>query len=416
MYSPSAFVPSSESSQEVLIRDPKEFSEPLRMALDQITINEVPRVVGSAAFLVHRYPSDVDVFEKVTVNLSREDALNFYVDQFQNIMERILVNSKEIKFSDFKAGVDSRFDFDIPDTSTVDQRRRAAVTLAREIDLPEMTAIKLYKRADDIEKYREVLRDLKTLRWTPNEIIQGYKYLIDGTKITLKEALEMNTIVKLDVIVWISGRFQSVEAFYNLRYTDPATGKTTDFYPLGNYVRSLLEDIEKYSGKKYYSPLKVAKRLWSLSRVTQCEDLLTALSPLMGSDMAALNQIKSDAEVLQNLIRINDLTNNQIIQIFLEILTFHKRAANHLSGDNYQKFEQLIDLAFPLWEMWKSGRGFDTYRLNNLLSEVQKLLKPIINQRSEEFLRQVDRLNITCRNPRFREVQGFPTSSPYNQA
>lgn len=397
------------SSQELLMRDPNEFPESLKMVLDLITLNEVPRVVGSAAFLAHRYPSDVDVFEQITVKLSREEALDFYADQFKNIMQRIMVNSKDIKYNDFKAGIDSRFDIDVPDNSTSEQRSNAVIGLVKEFDLSSKVLSNLFQSSNDINKYRQEIYNLKILRWTPQEIIQGYKSLIGDKIVTLKEALSMNAIVKLDVIAWVSGRFQSIEAFYNLKYNDPSTGSVIDFHPLGNYVQGLLQDIEKYSAREHYSPLKVAKRMWSLSRVVQCTDLTDALTPLLQSDVAALNQIISDAEVLQSLIK-KDLTNKQAMQIFSEILTFHKRAANHLFGDTYKDFEQLIDLAFPLWICRDMGN-----RLSNLLNEIHNILRPVINSRSEEFLQQVERLNITCRNPRFQDIQSLPISSVYSQ-
>lgn len=405
-------LPISNSSSELALRNPEEFPEALKSTLNLITINEVPRVVGSAAYSSHHYPSDVDVFEKVTVNLSREDALNFYTDQFKNIMQRLLVNSRNVKYNDFKAGIDSRFDIEIPDSSTTELRQRAAIGLAREIDLPAEDFYDLYKFANDINKYRQVLYNLKVLRWTPLEVIQGFKYLFDGKIITLSEALAMNTIVKLDVIAWVSGRFQSVEALYNLRYTDPS-GKIVDFNPLGNYVQGLLEDIEKYSSGKNYSPLKVIKRMWSLSRVTKCEDLLRVLTPLLRSDIAALNQIKSDAEVLSDMI-YKELTYQQATQLFSEILTFHKRAANHLSGEAYSDFEQLIDLAFPLWILWMAGQDVSG-ELKVLLDEVQNILSLVINNGSEGFLQELSRLNITCRNPYFREAGGLSAESIYRQ-
>ena len=400
------------NSKELLIRDPENFPEQLKLALDLITINEDSNVVGSSAYKIHKYPSDVDVFESVTVDSSRDKALDFYVNQFKNIMQRLIVYSKYVKVNDFKSGIDSRFDISIPDNSTIYQRRKAVVALSNILDIPDTVVVNLYKSASNAENFREELRYLKTIRWTPEEIIKGCTQLIDGKTITLKEALSMNAVTKLDVITWISGRYQSVEAFYNLRYNE--LGQIKEFNPLGNYVQGLLEDIEHYSSKDNYTPLKVAKRLWSLSRVIECNELTNALNPLMSLSVAALNQIHADAEVLSDLLK-QKLSHKEITKVFLELLTFHKRAANHLSGESYHKFQMLINTVFPIWKNWKHSRELQTNKLKVILKNVMNILQSIINKEASKFLSELRRLNITCRNPRFRIVDALNTPSVYTQ-
>lgn len=146
--------------------------------------------------------------------------------------------------------------------------------------------------------------DGSPLRWKAKQIIDGFYILPNGNKIMLVDALEQEEITKLDVISYIMGKFLSIEVFYNLRYLDEETNTEKDFYPLGSYTKSLLNDVAKYSSKELYAPLKVAKRLWSLSRITDCSDLFNLLDPLMSSNAAALNQIKADIEVINDVILI----------------------------------------------------------------------------------------------------------------
>src|SRR5579872_3314698 len=65
------------------IRSPEDYPGKLKRILDLITFNETPKVVGSYAYLNHRYPSDVDVFDKVVLNLNKNDAANFYAQRFK---------------------------------------------------------------------------------------------------------------------------------------------------------------------------------------------------------------------------------------------------------------------------------------------------------------------------------------------
>ena len=77
----------------ISMRDPESYPDKLKFVLDLITFNEIPRVVGSYAYTTHKYPSDVDVFERVIVNLNAEEAGVFYESQFKIIFEKLLINS-----------------------------------------------------------------------------------------------------------------------------------------------------------------------------------------------------------------------------------------------------------------------------------------------------------------------------------
>ncbi|HLX52883.1 MAG TPA: hypothetical protein VKR58_03025, partial [Aquella sp.] len=238
----------------ILLRDPDGFPTELKFLLDIITINEIPKVVGSYAYANHRYPSDVDVFDQVTLRLNKKQAAEEYTRLFKNIFQKLLILSNDVYINDFKTGE----------------------------------------------------HDGKPIRWTVTQILNGYQILGNLKVMKLETALSMEAVTKLDIIAYIGGKYQSIEVFYNLRYTE--NEEQLDFYPLGSYAKSLLEDVEKYSSKEFYAPLKVAKRLWSLSRVTACEELFEAIDPLMRSEAAALNQVKSDLEILRDLLYDTEYT------------------------------------------------------------------------------------------------------------
>lgn len=417
---------SDRSTGSLQMRNPEHFPEMLKYTLDQLTINETPKVVGSSVYKMHRYPSDVDVFESVDyktnggqmnnmcsthIKSPRERALDFYTSQFQNIAQRLLMQ-KEIQFNDFKAGMDDRFDIDIPEQSTECDRQKMAYDLAMKYNLCKEEAINIFESASDLATFKALIKELKTIRWNLVEIIKGCKTLIGGRVVTLREALEMNALVKLDTIVWISGRFQSVEVFYNLRYSEG--GSTYEFHPLNNYVQGLLEDIEKYSDGDNYSPLKVLKRMWFLSKVVDCKDMLEAITPILGSDAAALNQLSGDIEVLMDLLKNPELTHQQLEKIFVETLTFDKRGFNHLDGSVLDKYQLIIKEVFPLYlsQMCEESKKMELAKILKLLHD---LLKPVINETSSYFLNKVNSMNITCMNPRFFDAEELPVRSPYSQ-
>ena len=372
---------------ELELRDPELYPESLKEILKLVTINETPLVVGSSAYTIHKYPSDVDVFEKVRVDLPREEAAFFYRDQFRTMFERLIINRGDSYITDFKAGEDARFS-ELGTENEIIERLSRAKLLTREL-------------LDTQGSYRfwEVLRQLRIIRWSSAEVLSGIKKLPGGLEIRFPDAVSSQAIVKLDIVVWISGRFQAVEVFYNLGY------KGGEFFPLGSYVESLLQDIEKYSSPETYAPLKLVKRIWSLSRVTDCQDMLNALNPLLSSNVAALNPIRTDIETIDLIIR-RPLPDYQIIRMFTEILGFHKRITNHLTGENYLRTHLLIDKTFHDWNTWHQTGKLDIDHIMSILNAVSDILRVEINKESASFLKMVDSLNIKCTNPRFQSLTG----------
>ena len=303
------------------MRDPEMYPEHLKYLLNIVTLSETPEVVGSSAYFIHKYPSDVDVFEKVRARRSKKDSSLFYAHEFQTIIKRLLVNYQKVFITDFKAG---------------------------------------------------------GKHWKPYEMFNTDE---------LREAIETDEVVKLDTAMWIDGRYQAVEVFYSLSYEDGT------YHPLGSYTKNLLEDVRKYSTEEFYSPLKLAKRLWALSRVTDCYNMLEAINPLLGSDVAALNQVVADVETL-NLILPYELEDEQITNIISEVMGFHKRLINHSENNELHK---LVDEAFPIWKEWKATGVFDKEKMSTIINGVKNHLLDEIKGRANHYMKKVADLNISCR-------------------
>jgi len=346
---------------KVTLRDPDRYPEELKILLDIITINEVPKVVGSYAFTSHKYPSDVDVFERVTLSLGPKEAAVEYSKHFKNIAQKLLILNSEVYINDFKCGAYNG----------------------------------------------------EPIRWTASQIIDGF-LIINGKRITLIEALSQKEITKLDVIAYIAGKFLSVEVFYNLRFFED--GEEKDFYPLGSYVKSLLDDVVKYSSAQEYTPLKLAKRLWSLSRITDCSDLFVMLDPLMSSNAASLNQIKSDIEVLKDLLNNIQTTiveskplaaqvelyrtikyNQNINRVHLEILQLYKRLSNHLNSTRVTGLSQLFDTIFNEWIYFSIHAVLNLPLVFKILDDIVKILKDEITTEAEGYLSQVLEVGNFCK-------------------
>lgn len=392
-------------------RDPELFQEELKVILQRLTINETPKVVGSTAYAEHKYPSDVDVFERVQSTLGKNDALRFYADHFARVAQIIIMDSDEMVFSDFKAGEDSRFsakawkEYGGSIVAYLSYLRSNGLLNESEFEEASQTITNSSdnNKSDTLD---DALREYRVLRWSLAELVNKEKHLRDGKVMTLEKALSMPTIVKIDVFTWYSGRWQSIEVFYNLSYRATGSGsgrnmrKTVEFNPMGSYVQGLLEDIEKYSST---SPLKVIKRMWSLARVTDCEDMLQALSPALGSNAAALNQVAGDMEMIWELVD-KKVNASHITRVFIELVNFGKRLAPHLSAKHYQQFQSISSQWFETWYQWKATSEIDKGQLASSLKKAYALLQEVIKAEAGPFLDKVGQMNITCKNPRFQNL------------
>lgn len=230
----------------------------------------------------------------------------------------------------------------------------------------------------------------------PKEINDGYKILRNELVIKFKDAVAQNTIIKLDVARWIITRYVSVEVFYNLNYIE--NNQIISYNPLGDYVTSLMEDIGKYSSLEYNNPLKVAKRLWSLSRIglnsynssIQYDEIIKRLNPILSSNAAALSQINSDIEVLIDMLSKPCGEYNKIL---IQILGFQKRIANHdLKDIDY--FIDTINSIYGLFSYRPNRIDDSIYEIIDKLKGISFKLKKIIYDLSYNYLEGIKRENL----------------------
>ncbi len=344
------FVPSIE---EVLAeRKLSDYDIPTQRVISLLTTSPSILPVGSAKFKVHAYPSDLDLFERFedccTVNEVRFKLRR----RLQDIVRNISCFS-DIFLGDFKAGYDRRFNLylgDIVDGSIVDYSpsliRRDLTNLRYQGALPEekyyelMNLVKEKPSLEDFQQLSTEIRNLYVLRWTPEEILQGYKFLPPNGRIWLEDALIDKSVVKIDV--WaplpysdissqcyegpVPGRYVEITNWFLVVFVTPKGDEKVLSEDLKDYATSLQKDIEKYLSPDHLNLLKAAKRLWSLllfarkkasSHILESEcsserfrgfiqldfidSVLIRLAPLFSSYIALLNSLRSDLDLLFKL-------------------------------------------------------------------------------------------------------------------
>lgn len=292
-------------------------SDDTTTAIYTITLDpEQPtKIVGSFSHRIIEYPSDIDAFEVVERVGTKEQVGKELVPLFQEMIRRI-EEHPHYYVGDFKAGEDTRYKLPLGEVKRgalvgYDPKRiRAKIrSIVKKGLLEESQGDELLSKVQDqptLEQYtdlKESTRKYVVLRWTPEEILAGYKQLPFGQKKYLYRALGEKTIVKIDLWAPIDGKYTEVSNWYKLFAIDPKTGKKTEMsVSIFDYEDLLANEMVKYLDASLEKRLKLAKRLWSWAVFRQDSALLRDLYPLFNSPVAKLNTVVGEIETLQGMI------------------------------------------------------------------------------------------------------------------
>lgn len=322
---------------------------------------------GSAAYRVQKYPGDLDLLESFIGCCSIQNV----VDSFAKRLMEIANNIKQMRlhyFSEFKAGLDKRYDIDIgeinnglykPNRKEILKKINELyeINLLDEIEysiINKILSIKsMYLGGDEYDVIYYIFRNRKVIRWNLDEVINGIKLLPGNVSISLTEALKIKTSVKIDVISFVDGRFVEVTNFFFLLEKDKS-GKLIEinldynFLDKNEYRKvydiQIKNEIEKlYYSNIFYSPFKMAKRMWAYSRTFRNIDEIKMLTPLVTGNISSMYQIKSEIDTIS---RIFELTNKPpIAHINNQLSGMKNRLSNiiELETNEIVEFNSYID-------------------------------------------------------------------------
>ena len=299
----------------------------IKRALKKITanINNISPF-GSWIYKAQLYPGDIDLIELEEISGTKEEAIRKFVNMTKSIVKKIVSSDGEYYIGDIKAGIDSRYlldigyikytsmgegsivDFNIEKILTKSDTLRVNKLLAEEeykniIDKVELVV--KTKSLKDHEELHDFLREFWLLRWTPEEIMKGYKILRGNLKYNLSEAIQDPTLTKIDMWTSINGRFIEISNVLTYKWITNNGEKITLNYEndIMNIVSSLKYEVEKYAfSSNHYKPTKMMKRMWSISRLEGWVEDVVKLTPLLQSDIGRLSQIVSDIDVIKMIM------------------------------------------------------------------------------------------------------------------
>lgn len=335
---------------------------------------------GSYIYRMQKYAGDIDLLERF--QYTKELTV---IQQFIKSLKRI-INSlgRYHYFSEFKAGLDPEFEFSVgelrdglyypnPQLRNILKNKYENNLISEDeynyinLILNNLNGIQYSKKSMAYDTIYDIIREKRILRWTKEEILQGYK-MLRGEKYTLAEALRDKTIVKIDLIVLINNKFVEVTNIVSLAYVDesgfiiPINIDDKDLHSL----EGLQSEVEKlYYSNKFYSPLKMCKRMYSICRQTGNYTYLENLGKILRGDISLLYQIKSEVDTFILLLerlkkppmlqinrqmdeikgRINyvlDITNDQIIYISKEIDRISKITNKNEKLEELKKYNKQL--------------------------------------------------------------------------
>lgn len=279
--------------------------------------DEMATPFGSYIYKMQKYPGDVDLVQHFKECCTVDEVINKFIKELRRVVKDVL-KSKMHYFSEFKAGLDHIYDVDVGNLSNglykIDPDLRDNTLELHNAGLfnDEETKIVLdiidnnITTGDGYDIVYNIYRNRRILRWTAEEILQGYK-VVHGIKKTLFEALHDETHVKIDIIALYNNRFIEITNFVGLTLDNGKELVNINIDLSENYdiQKYLPIEIEKlYFSNYYYSPFKMAKRIYSLSRNRHDEETLRNIIPLLSSNVSLLYQIKSELEILLRIFAI----------------------------------------------------------------------------------------------------------------
>ena len=353
---------------------------------------------GSIIYRIQAYPGDVDLLEIYKQNGSPQTVANKFAKSLQDIVRRIKSDRLHY-YSEIKCGVDKRYDINIGKMekgfyTTNPNLRKKIIGLSNEglitgedeklllKNIKEVNNSKIQANQYDI--ITKILREYYILRWSEKEVLDGEKQLI-GKNIKLNEALNMNTIIKIDEITDINNRFIEITNIFFLQSN--YGGKTKDLNKEnGPYIELPIEIEKLYYSNLYYNPFKCLKRIFAYSRASknvdkpEFKDILEKIFPFISSSTSAMYQIKSELESISLIMERSKSIpiakiNNQIDYMKLRLASIIEIDKNDLN-----KILKLINLIV------------DSSKIGDkliLIDDLVKYLKKLINYNTITYLNKV---------------------------
>lgn len=330
------------------------------------------QIVGSMALRSQIYAGDYDTTEDVQVK-SIHDTARKFKDIIRELHETHLTYIGDIKSGSIEEWkvIGEHYHYESSQKKLDELYASKIITREEHRDGSRLLKPRLTKL--ELLDARRVLR-FHIIRWKPEDVLKGYKYLVDGRKFTLEEAFQTPTITKLDVVSWVqNNRFTDFSIIYTFK-----RGSKILNPGMGDIEQSIRENIYVLNHEGNY--FKMAKRMFALARFKGYKRIMSLLNDLFNGDLGRLYIVYGDLGTLESMFESSDRL--PLERIAFELDQFRVRLSN-IGLPKYLEAEQSIlkDLD-KLMEIRIKEEGLE--RLKPLKEKLYKLLSHYSKQYLEK--------------------------------
>lgn len=354
---------------------------------------------GSYIYRLQEYPGDVDLYELYICCSSIDELVGKFEKDLKDVVKNI-ISLKNHFYSEVKAGLDYRYRYNIgklingtfyksQDLSQKFGELRTNNLITEEEYALFNKTINSYILSDG-DKYDiiyNILRERMILRWTADEILNGEKVVTGNVVIKLNDALRAHTPIKLDMLTIINDKFVEVTNFVMIAYkqgnkiipVNILIDNNINYdnrYNLeaGHTIEGLYDEIEKlYYSNYYYSPFKMLKRMYSVSRYFRNAYILEKIIPFISSHISLLYQLKSELDAIELVIEKYENPPTYEIDKNIELM---KDKLSRIVQIDDKTLNKLLDMLISV--EYKNNNITTQTRLK-IIGEIKKLFKSIIN-------------------------------------
>jgi hypothetical protein len=309
-----------------------ELSNEVNKILKALSINNRLRLVGSSRNKNILYSADFDCNEVVLLKKNTSRTIQKNVKKLYKIPYTYVL--------DFKAGILNQYD-----VLNGDIKNDKVVGYNKEESLKVFESLKQYipeKEYDEgisiLNNIYSVLDFLKArsffkyhiLHWTYREILDGVKKIY-GQEIKLSDAIEMKSVVKIDVVTLLyNSTFIEITCIYSMK-------KGRRFINIPGGIENIeLDAISLLEEKNYY---KYLKRVYSLARIQNNTKLNEKLEDFFNSKNGLLYLFVVAMDVLINMFE--NLKNLPMKKINYEIDYFKNLIIKYGKSNFFDQLEEL---------------------------------------------------------------------------
>jgi hypothetical protein len=303
------------------------------------------------------YPNDYDLYETIETNKPKEQI----IDLFYNIVKKIttdIIKKENVYLIEFKFGIDNKYY--LTDDIILDKNYRNEFYKNK----LSKTEIEKINKITDKEELLKYCQNLYKLRWNMNDILKKY-ILNKGEKVYFKDAFNIKSLIKIDIIAFINKKFTE---FSNIFEISKLTEKVK--YTNEEYKAKMLDDVKKYKNEEKL--FKALKRLYNLDKKNK------TFINFFNSKTGKFYYFYSNLETIK--ILLENYKNVSTIDKVKENINFLLNENKELNDNILLELQKIIKL--------KSSNA-----IIEIIDSVNKKLMKIINDETKQFLK-VNKINL----------------------